>query len=388
MGGGSIKIDIYNTSNNTFDGDVMLPGFITPSGNQFKMSIKIQGKSSYSTTQDMSGFTYSSSQQPDKNKITVTGQMHSGNFIDTLNINVRITNSYFLFFKGIIPTTEISPVLKSISLPVTKSVEKFRDKVNLGNPQLTLTGRYISQNNNPFSVLLKNVMVEGIRTDGQNMFLQDLAGNNNLGEFLIPNGQIIKTFSNENSNLSAFLKLIPDSLRLTANVIVNPDNKTGSVSSNDSVKLSLFFNAGDELTMTDVVYEDSVAINLSQSNREDIRNGKMVDITIELTNNLPLSISCDLDFQDSLKNSIFIKKNVVSMGGATVDAFGNASHPAFTKTDVLLDSLDIINFTNTSWLKFILYVNTSDTQKSVVVHPDDWLKIVAYCKLKYHLKQK
>jgi hypothetical protein len=380
---GNLSIDIINEGNSLIEFEITFPAIVKPDNQVFKVRSSVPANGKASSILDLSGCTYSSSAQNDKSKLVINGKVISGG-INIVKLNVGISNSNFTYISGRLPTRNLTPLDNYLTLPVSSSIVQFRDKISISNPVLTIKSQYITKLNEPFNVLFNNIQVTGIRNDGTAKGLEDKNGNRNLGEILISKGVYTKTFTNVNSNIADLLAFLPDSLKLYADVIVNPDNKYGEASSSDTVEAKLSFSISGALSFRDISYTDSVSLEFNNDNRKAIRNGRSADLYLEITNAVPLSVDFTIDFVDSLGLSMFSKK--LSLVAADVDANGQVTQPSENFSVMHLDSNEIQMLARAEIIRYNMLLNTSGSGKKVEIQPNNWLKLVTYCKLKYYIK--
>ncbi len=381
---GSLSLDIINEGNSLIEFELTLPAITKPDKQVFKITSSVPANGKTSSVLDLSGCTYSASSQSDKTKLVINGKVLGG-IADAVKLNIGISNSNFSYMSGKLPSKDLSPIAKSETLPITGSIVQIRDKFTTSNPVLILKSQYITKLDNPFNVLINNLKVTGIRKDGTIKELQDKSGNSNLGEILISKGVDTKIFTNDNSNLSDLLSFMPDSLKLEADVIANPDNKFGEISSKDTVNANLTFNITGTLSFRDISYTDSVNFEFSNDNRKAIRNGVSADLYLEITNAVPLSVDYTANFVDSLGGATMLSEKS-SLTAAEVDANGIVTQPSENFSVIHLDSTEIQMLAKADKIRYNLLLNSSGSGNKVLLQPDNWVKIVSYCKLKYHLK--
>jgi len=381
---GELNIDIINTGPSLIEFEVTFPDLFKSDGKSFKIRSSVPGNGRSSSILDLSGCTYSSYLLVDKSKLRINGKVISGGGTGLVKLNVSIRNSDFKYISGKLPTMDISRIQEPFELPINDAIQKFRDKFILDNTVLSIEAEYKTDLKNPFEIQVKNIQVYGMRNDGLTKFLEDKSGNNNLGVMTITKNKIIKTFSNGNSNIAEFLSYLPDSVYLKADVTINPQNKRGEASSSDSVLLDFKFIISGEMAFNNIPYTDSVSIQFSSDNKKAIRNGREAALFLEITNAIPMAVDFDIAFADSLGNVLFNKKLFVE--ASEVDASGKTSVPTESYSQITLDSTEIQKFSNSEKVVYNLLLSTSGIGKKVTIQPGNWIKLLTYFKLKYHIK--
>ncbi|MBI5326510.1 MAG: hypothetical protein HZB41_14760 [Ignavibacteriae bacterium] len=381
---GELVIDIINTGNTIIEYEVTLPDLYRSDGKNFKFKSSIPGNGRSSSNLDLSGCYYSSYQNIDKSKLRVKGKVISGSGVNLIKLNISVRNSNFKYISGKLPKMDIAQINKDFELPITDAIQKFRDKLELYNSILTIEAQYKTTLSKPFEILVKNIKVIGKRNDGSTINLTDGNGDENLGEIFISKNKSIRTFSNANSNLTEFLSFLPDSVYIRADVTVNPDGKRGEASSSDSVLLYINIELTGDMSFNNVAYSDSVNLQLTSDDRKTIRNGREAILYLELTNAIPLSVDFDIVFADSSGNALFNKKAFID--ASEVDGNGRTSVPSQNISQIKIDSTEIQKFADCEKVVYNLLLSTSGNGKKVSLHPSDWLKLITYFKLKYHVE--
>ncbi|TAL69998.1 MAG: hypothetical protein EPN82_05115 [Bacteroidetes bacterium] len=382
--GGELVLDIINTGSSVIEFEVTLPDLYKNDGKNFKIKSSVPGNGRSTSNLDLTGCYYSSEQVSDKRKLRIRGKILSGSGTNLVKLNVRIQNSDFKYISGKIPSMDLTQIHDSFEMPITTTLEKFRDKFTLNNTVLTIEAEYKTQLKNPFEIQVKNIEVMGRINDGTVKYLEENNGNRNLGGLLITKNKINRKFNNSNSNIADFLSFLPDSIIINADVTVNPQDKRGEASSSDSVMLFLKFELTGEMSFNNIPYSDSVRLDFDEENRKAIRNGREAILYIEVTNAIPLTVDFDIVFEDSTGNALFNKKTLVR--ASEVDNFGISSIPSENFSQIIIDSTEIQKFADCEKVVYNLILSTSDNGRKVSIEPENWIKLLTYFKLKYHLK--
>ena len=388
---GTIQIKIHNTSANPVDVEIKLPALIQPDGNPLIIITTLPANQITDISKDLKDYKYSGANQTEKNKLLIQGKITKGDVGGKLLVDVFITNTNFSYVRGNLPSVVLKEVKNSVGLPITGDLEKFRDHVEIYDPVFTLQGNYFSplQPNELIDVLVDTLKVIGWRKNGQNKKLLDKNNNENLGNILFQNGSLTKVFDNSNTNLSDFLSFIPDSIQVVATAIMNPNSKYGAATNLDTIQVKFTLELQSLIKITDLNFSDTLKIDIKDGDRSQISNGRATDsLYFEITNMIPVETVIDVAYGfDSL--SKYISKNPIHLiiDGAMVNESGISFKEVVSNRSIYLDSLDIDNISKSKFM--FMNVSASTTNKNQAkIRPSDWIKIISWCRLKYHEKSK
>ncbi len=387
MSGGDIELTIDNKSKGTVSFTVGMPSLKANDGTSFEIIGNVAANTKSSSSKSLINYSYSTKQQPVPTqmlwKVKTVGSFTG----EKVNVSLKITNTKLRFVQGNIPSKDLAPITRAVSLPLTKDVKDFRDKFSLKSATLFIKANYISPVKNIYDVYLKNVKIMGIRNGGGTMVLKTETGLDNFGDILIQNGYRLKTFDNSNSNISEFLSFLPDSIVLTTGITVNPKNKSGAATENDSIRITVSFSALSNIGITNYTRFDTLALEIDNKYRDEMLNGRYAKIIYEVTNGIPLKNDFDIIFADNFVKPLFTQK--VSVSGATVGN-NNVVTPSspLPAATFELDSSQIVQLSKA--YKVIIGLKTETTNPTGnginYFKPDMILKLKSYGEVKYHIK--
>lgn len=381
-----IIIDSKATSDVNFN--LKLPGFTDANGNAKETGGVIQANSqkTFSVILDNSG--YSSRNQASSSQLMLLLKMNGQTPGQPLSVKINIKNTKFYLVSGRIPTKTLNPITKSVALPLTKDAINFRDKFTLSKCTLNLNVNYISRfPNSVFDVVMKDVKVVGKRVaDGKKVNLTELNGNTNFGDLTIRDGILYKRFDDKNSNIGEFLSFLPDSITLEAGVIVNPNVDQGIATADDTIRLTFAVEAQSYLDLNKLSTNDTLALDIDNDVRKEIRNGKFARLIYEITNYIPINTDFTIDFTDASYQTLFTKTATADGGKVTGEFTVQPSSPNPPKKMELTGD-EILKLADAKFV--ILKSVASTTQASApaknYVGPDMQMKIKAYAQIKYHI---
>lgn len=387
MSGGDIELTVDNKSKGPVSFTVGMPNLKDKNGVSFELVGNVGANTKNTSKKSIANFAYSTKDQPIPTQMLWRVKMVGTFNGEKINVSLKITNTKLKFVQGVIPTKDLAPITRSVGLPLTDDVKDFRDKFNLKSANLSVKANYISSVKNIYDVKLKDVKIVGKRNDGSTMKLKTETGSENFGDFLITNGNYLRTFTNINSNISEFLSFIPDSITLNTGITVNPNNKSGSATETDSIRITVAFTALSSVDITNYTRFDTLALDIDQKYREEMLNGRYAKIIYEITNGIPLKNDFDIIFADAQIKPLFTQK--VSINGATVGNNNIIVPSSPTPAQIFeLDSAQIAKLSNSYKIIIGLKTETTKTSGNGVnfFKPDMNIKLKSYGEVKYHIK--
>ncbi|MBM2817120.1 MAG: hypothetical protein HW421_3882 [Ignavibacteria bacterium] len=380
---GSMSMEIFNPSNTDLDFEITLPAMRRPDGSVYVYTGTARAMNKTVINQTIDGFSYTSSAQEKKYEIVAHVKSLTNWTGDTIVFNLYIKNTNFSYIKGIIPEKEVDPLSQTLAIPLTTDSRQFRDKIHFADPVLTIIAAYLSQYTMLFDVLLRNVRITGLRTDGLTTQMKDGQGNFNLGEMLIENGYLKKEFTSKNSNISDFLAFAPDSIRIDADVYMNPSRKRGIATDKDTIQIKTYCRATSQLALDPIDFTDTLKMEISNDNRKHILDCRSAKLSFESTNALPIAADVKVTFTDSIYTSIFSKSFTIN--GATPQKDSIPSIPFVDYRTIPLDSTEVVQFSNAHYVIFKLKTQTTKSQYTPYISPESKIKFHSYCQIKYHV---
>ncbi len=381
---GQITINIQNTSNESVDFVVKMPKFKDAQGNLFTFSGTIGAKSAYTNNFDLANYQYSARDQTNKAELQIYVDSKPSNpSSDVLEINLSLTNSDFYYVEGKLPTKKVRDISELIDLPITDDIAELRDNLEFENAELIIKAKYLSNFDNIFSVEFQDFSVLGQDSKGGSKYLTDGAGNNNLGNIMVDNGQFERTYNNSNSNVSDFLSFMPEKVSVMSGIFMNPTNTIGIATDKDSIEVSFKIKSTSEIKIKEVTMHDTLAFEVDSSLRKEIENGRLLELVYKIENGIPLEHEMTLSFTDSLYNPFF-SKNISLPGARVIDNNKN-----FTAKDVndkiTLNALEVLSLAKTYYIILDWKVYTNQDPYNAFFSKDQYFKIKTYCRAIYNV---
>ena len=303
---------------------------------------------------------------------------------------------------GYLPIKSLGTHSSSFPLNIGDAT-KYRDKVVLKTGSLSLKGKYNSLAANPFVVGVNNLHLVGKRNHSQLTDTLKFTNQTSNSFKFDASGNYSSVYDENNSNITSFITFLPDSIYVSAEYIMNPDDDPAykTVRFDDTISFATRFTSKSVLSIKQATFTDTVNINIDQDKRDQILNGKGAQLTVDIQNAIPLNswikvILTDKDYHPLLINgsAFVITKNTngtdsVSIAGSQTDGNGNYVNYSASNTTVTLDSVQIRQFSQNAYHAIVsITVETSHNNNvPVVVHASDWIKLNVFGRVTYRVKK-
>jgi hypothetical protein len=294
-------------------------------------------------------------------------------------------------FTGQMKPTTIDPVRTAVSLSVQDIQNKLTfQQINIKNPKIEL--HLHPSADVEFSI---NGRIEAKNSIGQRNVMSLSASTLNKSVITFSDS-IVSLNSDSVSNFFKAFSKFPDSLIVYAGGVANPNYKTISVKSSDQVTGSGHLEFPFQFGLLGGIYTDSVKVDLSQDDRDKIKNVITMNATLSITNGVAASI----DFSGKLydNNNKFLmnfppkytnpdQDSVLTVAGASTDANGDVSVPNIQSLSVRTSSDDTPKISNAAYMRVRIRFNTSSPgNQPVRFKTDDVIKISAFGSTDYNVK--
>lgn len=164
--------------------------------------------------------------------------------------------------------------------------------------------------------------------------------------------------------LNGFDSAIPDSFIFAGDATVNPNFTIGSVSKDDSVSGGISIEIPLDIGISGGTFVDTLEIDTLDISDEQINSINFAEITIEMTNEIPIEISFSGNVLDANKQPIlavppsYNSITAISIKAPTVDSDGYVISPSQTKQVITLKGEDAKTFINNPTLAISLSLET------------------------------
>lgn len=257
---------------------------------------------------------------------------------------------------------------------------------------------------NPLAqIRLKSTAQFEFKLDGR------IEGKNSLGQKSIL-GLNSKTLSNpiisptdsvisiNADSLSLFFKKFsrfPDSLIVYAGGTINPNYKNVVIKSTDQIVGRSIIELPMDLGIQNAELTDSVKVDLSNDDRDKLKDVNSFEAGIKLTNGLPVSITFTGKLYDDKNNFLTYfppkytdQDTVLTFNGASTDANGNVTVKNDQTVKVKAQKTEIDKITKATYMRVRLKINSSSPNNSPVkFRTTDDVQIHAFGSTNYNVKQ-
>ncbi len=315
----------------------------------------------------------------------------------------RVANSKITFSKivGKIKKTELSYQKSRFDNSFGKQTIGFNSKINFKSISMNLLGRTIGTLRN-FKIILDSLSIMGQNklsngSLGSPYYLR-IQGKEYFTDTLLAGTDYNRIFTETNTNLSNFLSKFPDVITVGSKVILDniTPNSAGAVSNRDSIRFNIDLTAPMIISVADAGFTDTLEVDISDNDREDIVKGNSANLTVEIQNSIALGLIAKCAFTDRNYNPLFSIKNPVDnkneflISPASVDINGIPISSVNTKLNCVLVNDDFEKFKQAEFIIIELKIRSTGTTSTtfgpfVQVRAKDWLKFRVYGGVNYNL---
>jgi hypothetical protein len=190
---------------------------------------------------------------------------------------------------------------------------------------------------------------------------------------------------------------LPDSVKVTGNVLVNPPdvyNPTlagvGTILSSSYIQDTVVVDVPLRLSLTNGIYRDTVALTELSDRKEQLDQTNSGTVVLEIQNALPLQAGIQVYFLDSTGTRVLLRVPQsgvpIAVPPATVDAGGNVTAPVPSTTTIVLSTADIRAMTPSKKLACAISLATAPGGP-VRVRTSDYIALRLWSKLSYRVSK-
>ncbi len=396
--GGHISLTIENPQPAPLFSRIKIVGIKKPDGSELIIESNLEPFGRDSINNDLTGYEYDFPQ-------TLSSQNKNGLHLEatascSLPNAFEVVHFYGYGFRfssvtGILPKHSLGIKSTSSFLEINDA-STLRDKIFIKECSLSLKSNYSSLHHNNFNLEFKDVRIIGRRNDGAEKLLRRSDGQHiNL---IVQNGTAEYVFDQDNSNISDFISFLPDSVFLSAEYILNPlnDRVSRTITNQDSIDFIASFSVKSIFALKQTNFKDTVEIEISQDERDKIRNSGEADLNINIENAIPIDAHLKATVTDENYNPLFVLTKSLSgsdslffAGGQVNHATGQIISPTFSVNSIILRSNQLNQLADA---RYIILSTTISTTNSFSTNPpmvqfksSDWLKMKCFGKIKYHV---
>lgn len=280
---------------------------------------------------------------------------------DGFSGSVDISNLQLKEFTGQLQPQVVSPERSAVSLDLQDLKNKLQfQEINLRNPLVQLRLKTNAQ----FEFRIDG-RIEAKNSLGQRAILG--LNSRTLNTTLLTPADSILTINSD--SLSLFFKKFsrfPDSLIVFTGGTLNPNYKTVSLKSTDQISGRSIFELPLDFGIAGAQITDSVAVDLSNDERDNLKDVNSLEAGVVLTNGLPVSISFTGRLYDQNNNFLTYfppkysdQDSVLTFNGALTDGAGNVSTKNKQTKTVKALKAEIDKLARAKYMRMNIRLNTT-----------------------------
>ena len=410
---GILNFKYVNKSNSeSITVNIRIPGLTDPTGQIITTQLTLAPGDSGTTEMLLNNCKYvKPPSQPDSLDNGLLVNITASSNSNTAPANVGFIASGFKFKSaaGYIPPKSLDQIEHLIKLDLGNDIANFRGNIYLTGASLKLKAEYISANPNPFELELRNLQITGkTLIDGQQSQLtfKNTSGTNNPASTAINVrlGAIDTIFNASNSSIDDFISFLPDELVIDASPVMNPDNDSNykTVTEKDSIKMESYLttqgidlSSDAMLALKKSTLDDTLELNIDQSDRNSILDGKSASLSLQVKNYIPLTSWIKIILADSNYEPLATLTtgtdgvDSLKFEGAQINSTGQVIANSSSEQVINLDSTKIKSLANAYYAILSVSLETSSlnqtTPTRIILKASDWVEIRAAGTVKYNI---
>jgi len=328
-----------------------------------------------------------------ESKISSTGS--NGQQITLPDKSLRIKTRYRKLmvseYSGQLEPTVLGKTRSAVSLNVKDIQRKLQfQQINLKNPKIEF--HFNSTANVEVSI---DGSIEARNAIGQRSVMS--LSSRTLDKTIISRTDSVITFNADSvSNFFNKFSQFPDSIVVYTGGIVNPNHKTISLNKKDQVTINSKMEFPLEFGLSGGEFYDSVKVDLSSDDRDQIKDVNSLGAALKITNGIPASLSFTARFYDQNNNFLTYfppkysdQDSVVSVSGAAVDANGNVTSNTVQNVTVKTLQSEIDKISRATYMRVRIRFSTSGSgNQTVKFKTNNMIKFLASGSTSYHIYPK
>lgn len=194
-----------------------------------------------------------------------------------------------------------------------------------------------------------------------------------FSDTLVAGEQFVHIFDETNSSVADFLSQMPDVIKMGSKNVLDNITTTSTISNEDYIKFDLKISAPAHFALADAGYRDTVEVELTQDEKDDIARGNSANLFVEITNKIPLGIKAKATFLDDNYQPLFSIRNttntmnneVLDITPCAVDNNGRPTTASATKIGLTLDKNDFQKFKFAKYIVFDVYIRSTGSTDAI-----------------------
>ena len=391
--------------------NIIIPGLKDPSGQVVSSQLTLAPGDSGTVVRLLDDYKYvKPSYQPDSLDNGFLVKVTASSNSNTAEVYMSFITSGFIFRSatGYLPPKTLNEINNSLKFDLGSDISNFRGNIYLTGAQLKLKAEYISVNSDPFELELRNLQVIGKNLDDNQqaqLVFNTTSGTSSPASTTINVrlGTVDTVFDKSNSSIDDFISFLPDEMEITTLPVMNPDDDQTykTVTENDSIKMRAFLttqgidlNSDAMLLINRSTLKDTVEMNIDESDRNSILDGKAANLNIQVNNYIPLTSWIRIILTDqNYKPLATITKGTdggdsLKFLGAQIGSDGQVTANSESQQVIDLDSTQIQSLANAYYAILSVSLETSSLNQNpahVILKASDWVEIRAAGTITYNI---
>lgn len=390
---GALSINFINNFDLDLKATIVIHNMYDPNGNEFSLPVQLLKKGQKTVNiSSLAGYSFVASGNSPINKlpydVTVVTDSSTGAITvskqDSVLAVATVSGIIIKEFTGRIKPTHIDVDQSSFSL----GLGDIKDKFSFG--QLNITDANVNIHLSQSAAIefgYSGTITGKTKTQTRNMSIPYTVLNPGSNTIALDPA----TFQNF---LNGFTGTLPDSLIVQGNGTANPNYKTGSVASSDSIYGSAEIELPLKLGIGAGSFSDTTDLDISRDVRDKKDQVSKLTVTMELGNGLPAGISATTKLYDEFGNFLMNlppdrapNNKSISVPAATIDANGKVTGTSSAKINVDLNQSEIDKFLRAKKIVLDISFNTAGTNnQGVEFKTSDAVSLKAYGSVTYKVK--
>ena len=319
----------------------------------------------------------------------ITSDVRALKSTDGISGFVSISSLQLKEFAGILKPISVNTQRSSVSLDVKDLKNKFEfGQINLNNSLIQLRLSTTAK----FELGL-NGRIEASNNRGERAVM-GLNSKTITPSIITPVDSVLSI--NSDSLRLFFMKfsILPDSLIIFAGGTLNPNYKTLSVKNTDQINGRSKIELPLDFGLQNAVFKDSLSVDLSNDDRDQIKKVNSLKTSLKLTNGLPASIIFSGEMYD--QNNQFLinfppvysdQGGTITVNGATTNSNGEVATKNEQTISVKVQRGDVTKISKAKYMRVTMKINTSASGNSPVkFKTTDDIQIHAFGTADYQVK--
>ncbi|HRI46950.1 MAG TPA: hypothetical protein PK559_07595 [Ignavibacteriaceae bacterium] len=310
---------------------------------------------------------------------------------DDFEANIDFSSLTIKEFEGVVKPTALDETRSAVSLDAKDLATKFGfTQINFNKPVLELRMRPSTGSVLNFQITGR---LEAQNSKGEKSFL--FLNKNTMSDTIITQTDTVITLNADSvSNFFKRFSQLPDSIIVYAGGTLNPKYQTVSVTNQSYVTGRSRIEFPLDIGISAGQFTDSIEVEFDQAQIDEMNNLNNLDMSLILTNGLPVSINFTGKVYDSTNTFLMYfppkystQDTVMVVPGGVTNTNGVVTTKTINEVKVKLEKAEVQKFTKAKYMRILIKINTSRTNNSPVkFRTKDDIRIKGFGGVNYRIK--